>query len=158
VNKKEDNISRIKIRPMKIEDFEEIHELWMGIKGFSIRSVDDSLEGIEHFLERNPNTSIVAQMDNEIAGTILCGHDGRRGCLYHVCVKEKFRNQDIGKRMVKAALEALKKENISKVSLVAFKENQVGNIFWKKEEWICRNDINTYDYILNEANVIHRNI
>ncbi len=56
------------------------------IKGFGIRSIDDSKEGVERFLKRNPTTSVVAEEDGKVVGSILCGHDGRRGCLYHVCV------------------------------------------------------------------------
>ena len=79
------------IRVMKIEDFDQVHALWMSIKGFGIRSVDDSREGVERFLKRNPTTSVVAEEDGKIVGAILCGHDGRRGCLYHVCVDVNYR-------------------------------------------------------------------
>ena len=84
------------IRVMTIEDFDQVHALWMSIKGFGIRSVDDSKEGVERFLKRNPTTSVVAEEDGKIVGAILCGHDGRRGCLYHVCVD--VRSQDEGNR------------------------------------------------------------
>ena len=67
------------VRTMQIEDYEGVHELWMTIKGFGIRSIDDSKEGVERFLKRNPTTSVVAEMDGKIEGSILCGHDGRRG-------------------------------------------------------------------------------
>ena len=40
------------IRVMTIEDFDQVHALWMSIKGFGIRSVDDSKEGVERFLKR----------------------------------------------------------------------------------------------------------
>ena len=76
----------IKIRPMTIEDYDEVYALWMTIKGFGIRSIDDSREGTERFLKRNPTTSIVAEADGKLVGAILCGHDGRTGCFYHVCV------------------------------------------------------------------------
>ena len=79
------------IRVMTIEDFDQVHALWMSIKGFGIRSVDDSKEGVERFLKRNPTTSVVAEEDGKIVGAILCGHDGRRGCLYHVCVDVNHR-------------------------------------------------------------------
>ena len=49
------------IRVMTIEDFDQVHALWMSIKGFGIRSVDDSKEGVERFLKRNPTTSVVAE-------------------------------------------------------------------------------------------------
>ena len=56
------------IRVMTIEDFDQVHALWMSIKGFGIRSVDDSKEGIERFLKRNPTTSVVAEEDGKIIG------------------------------------------------------------------------------------------
>ena len=80
------------IRAMTIEDYRGLHDLWMTIHGFGIRSIDDSKEGVERFLKRNPTTSVVAISEQgEVVGGILCGHDGRRGCLYHVCVREDYR-------------------------------------------------------------------
>ena len=141
------------IRQMKIEDFEEVHNLWMEIHGFGIRSVDDSKEGVERFIRRNPTTSMVAEKDGKIIGSILCGHDGRRGCLYHVCVQENYRKHGIGQKMVEACLEALKKENINKVNLIAFQKNGVGNRFWRGLGWTYREDVNYYECVLNEENV-----
>ena len=78
------------LRKMTIEDYENVSALWHKIKGFSIRSIDDSREGVERFLKRNPDTSVVAVEDGKVVGAILCGHDGRRGCLYHVCVDPEY--------------------------------------------------------------------
>lgn len=141
------------IRTMTIDDYDGVHELWMTIKGFGIRSVDDSREGVERFLKRNPSTSVVAEEDGKIVGGILCGHDGRRGCLYHVCVHEDYRRKGIGKAMVVRAMEKLKEENISKVSLIAFTKNDIGNAFWNTIEWTERLDLNYYDFVLNEKNI-----
>ena len=70
------------IKKMTKEDYDGLRALWMTIKGFGIRSIDDSREGVERFLKRNPETSVVAVAeDGSIVGGILCGHDGRRGCL-----------------------------------------------------------------------------
>ncbi len=141
------------IRTMMIEDYEEIAKLWNSINGFGIRSIDDSKEGIERFLRRNPTTSVVAVEDGKIVGTILCGHDGRRGCFYHVCVDSNYRHRKIGTNMALKAIEELKKEQINKVSLIAFKSNEIGNAFWKAEGWEFREDLNYYDYTLNVDNV-----
>lgn len=142
------------IRAMLETDYEQVHSLWMRIKGFAIRSVDDSKEGVTRFLERNPGISVVAEEDGKIVGAILCGHDGRRGCLYHVCVDEQYRLKGIGKAMVVHCMEALKKEQINKVSLIAFTENDIGNAFWKKIGWTKREDLNYYDFVLNEENIV----
>ena len=74
----------VEIREMRPEDYDGVYALWMTIKGFGIRSVDDSREGVTRFLKRNPTTSVVALLGDKVIGGILCGHDGRRGCLYHV--------------------------------------------------------------------------
>ena len=143
----------IKIRPMTISDYDKVYALWRTIKGFGIRSIDDSREGTERFLKRNPTTSIVAEADGKLVGAILCGHDGRTGCFYHVCVDEKYRNHGIGKQMAIAAMRALQAEQINKVYLIAFTRNEGGNAFWKKVGWQCQDDRNYYDLNLNEANM-----
>lgn len=143
----------MKIREMKIEDYEKVYGLWKTIKGFGIRSVDDSKEGIERFLKWNQGLSVVAEENGEIVGAILCGSDGRRGCLYHVCVHKDYRRQGIGKTMVVWCMEKLKELQINKVSLIAFTQNDIGNAFWKEIGWTKREDLNYYDFTLNEKNI-----
>ena len=145
------------LQKMTIEDYEEVSALWHRIKGFSIRSIDDSREGVERFLKRNPDTSVVAREDGRVVGAILCGHDGRRGCLYHVCVDPDYRMRGIGKAMVVYAMNALKAEEISKVSLIAFTKNDIGNAFWNRIGWTRRLDLNYYDFTLNEENIVKFN-
>ena len=123
------------IRVMTIDDYDGVYALWKKIKGFGIRSIDDSREGVERFLKRNPTTSVVAVEDGKVVGSILCGHDGRRGCLYHVCVDEAYRRHGIGKDMVVYAMKALQDEKINKVSLIAFTQNDIGNAFWNTIGW-----------------------
>lgn len=143
----------MQIRTMTIEDYSEVKALWMTIKGFAIRSIDDSYEGVERFLKRNPTTSVVAIENGKVVGAILCGHDGRRGCLYHVCVHEDYRMHGIGKAMVVFCMEALKSEGINKVSLIAFTRNDIGNAFWRTIGWTKREDLNYYDFVLNDENI-----
>jgi ribosomal protein S18 acetylase RimI-like enzyme len=142
------------LRVMQIEDYEKVYSLWMTIDGFGIRSLDDSYEGVARFLRRNPTTSVVAVNETgDVIGAILCGHDGRRGCFYHVCVHKNYRKHGIGKAMAVFCMQALKAEDINKVSLIAFKSNVVGNTFWKKVGWTFRDDLNYYDFTLNEENI-----
>lgn len=143
----------ITVRTMTAGDYEGVYTLWVTIKGFGIRSIDDSRTGVERFLKRNPTTSVVAEADGKIVGSILCGHDGRRGCLYHVCVHEAYRRHGIGKAMVVRAMEKLREEQISKVSLIAFAENDIGNAFWNTIGWTERLDLNYYDFVLNAENI-----
>ncbi len=153
------NTERIAVRAMTLDDYDGVYNLWCKISGFAMRSIDDSREGVQRFLDRNPGISVVAvdMEKNKIVGAILCGHDGRRGCLYHVCVDEEYRRMKIGTKMVVHAMEALKAEKISKVSLIAFTQNDIGNAFWNRIGWTQRLDLNYYDFVLNTANIIKFN-
>ena len=126
------------IRAMTVEDYDQLHALWMRIKGFGIRSIDDSKEGVERFLKRNPTTSVIAEIDGKVVGGILCGHDGSHG---------------IGKSMVAYAMSALKEEHINKITLIAFTKNDIGNTFWNTIGWTKRPDVNYYEFVLNEENI-----
>lgn len=131
----------MEIRNLTIADYDNVYALWMSCRNMGFNDVDDSREGIKKYLDRNPNTSFAAYIDGELAGVIMAGHDGRRGFIHHMCVSEKFRKRGIGRKLVEAALDALKGEGISKVALVAFGYNEAGNAFWEKMGFTVREDL-----------------
>lgn len=141
------------IRPMQAEDYTEVHALWMTIRGFGIRRLDDSREDVCRFIARNPETSVVAVVSGRIVGSILCGSDGRQGTLYHVCVAKEYRRLGIGRQMVGYCMKKLRELGINKVCLVAFTSNDDGNAFWRQIGWTKREDFNYYDFVLNEKNI-----
>ena len=138
------------IRLMAPSDYEAVHALWLSCKGMGLNDVDDSREGIEKYLNRNPSTCFVAEEDGTIAGVILSGHDGRRGFIHHTAVHPLFRNRGLGRELVNAALAALKKEGISKVALVVFTHNENGNAFWEKMGFTKRTDLAYRNLALRE--------
>lgn len=140
------------IRPMRIEDYNAVYNLWSTTAGMGMRSLDDSLEGVTKFLGRNPNTCFVAELDNQIIGVILCGQDGRRGYIYHTAVKPDCRKKGIGKSLVNATLKALEKEKINKVALVVFTSNSLGNEFWEHIDFEMRDDLVYRNISLNTQN------
>jgi len=140
----------MEIRKMTIADYDKVYDLWMSCKNMGFNDVDDSREGIEKYLRRNPDTSFVAEDDGLIAGVILGGHDGRRGFIHHACVRESYRHQGIGTKLVDTCLEALKKEGISKVALLVFKYNEAGNGFWEACGFTVREDLNYRNLALRE--------
>ena len=144
----------ILLRAMEPGDYDNVRALWESIHGFAIRSIDDSRENIERFIRRNQGISVVAVQGEAVIGAILCGHDGRTATFYHVCVAEAFRRRGIGKQMVVFCMNALIREQINTISLVAFTSNNVGNSFWNGIGWKMRSDVNQYEFRLNEKNVI----
>ena len=139
----------IEYRLMTMADYEQAYDLWI-LCGNGLNDKDDSPEGIDKYLKRNPSTSIVATCDGKVVGVILCGHDGRRGIIQHACVSPDYRRLGIGNKLVELALEALKEEGINKVLLVAFKKNEGGNAFWEAQGFTLREDLNYRNKALAE--------
>ena len=129
----------VKTRIMTSDDWDGIAEVWKEHEG--INPVDDSPEGLARYIRRNPNTSFVAVDDGRVIGTILAGHDGRRGIFHHVSVLPEHRGQGIGRMLVDSAMEALRKEGINKVLLVVFDHNENGNAFWEHMGFTVRDDL-----------------
>jgi ribosomal protein S18 acetylase RimI-like enzyme len=129
------------IRKMTIDDYESVYSLWLNTPNMGLNNLDDSKDGIARYLMRNPNTCFVAEKDDVCIGVILCGHDGRRGYIYHAAVAESEQRHGIGAALVNTAISALEREGINKVALVVFGKNEKGNTFWEKQEFITRPDL-----------------
>lgn len=131
----------MQIRPMTIDDYTGVYQLWINTPGMGLNTIDDSKEGINKYLCRNPHTCFVAEKNSEIVGVIISGHDGRRGFIYHTAVKVSERKKGIGNSLVNSAMNALKNEGINKVALVVFSQNEIGNSFWGKYGFTSRKDL-----------------
>ncbi|MGN1120350.1 MAG: GNAT family N-acetyltransferase [Oscillospiraceae bacterium] len=138
------------IRVMTIEDYEQVYQLWLSCKGMGLNDADDSEQGIERFLKRNPETCLVAEENGRIVGVIMAGHDGRRGFIYHTAVSPAHRKQGIASALVSAAEAALKAEGINKIALVVFSRNADGNAFWEKMGYTLRDDLAYRNKALSE--------
>ena len=136
------------IRLMTIDDYAQVRSLWESCAGMGLHHVDDSEKGIGMLLARNPSTCFVAEKDGKVVGSILAGHDGRRAHLYHVAVSPQCRRQGIAQAMVEAAVAAVQREGIRKVSLVAFENNEDGNRFWESMGFGVRHDLTYRDKVL----------
>ena len=129
----------VETRVMTTDDWDGVAKVWESHEGTN--PVDDSPEGFAKYLRRNPATSFVAVDNGRIVGTILAGHDGRRGIFHHVSVLKEYQKQGIGKMLVESAEEALRKEGINKVLLVVFTHNDGGNAFWEHMGFTVREDL-----------------
>ena len=129
------------IRLMTAADYPQVYALWRCTPGMGLNNLDDSEEGITHYLQRNPTTCFVTEEAGALVGTVLSGHDGRRAFIYHLAVAASYRRQGVGKALVEAALEALRAEGIHKAALVVMANNTAGNAFWEQLGFTTRPDL-----------------
>ena len=139
------------IRKMLEDDFAHLLRLWAETPGVGVRAADDTCDRFSSFLQRNPSTCLVAESSGCIVGGIMAGHDGRRGHIYHMAVRASEQRNGIGTALLNAALYALAFEGISKVCLVAYTENNIGNAFWEKRGFHVRNDLLYRDRLISQA-------
>ena len=121
----------LEIREFTLADYTGALRLWQSTPGVGL-SEADSLQNIALFLNRNPGSSFVALDGNEIVGTILGGHDGRRGLIHHLTVATTQRRQGLGQKLVRLTLGALKRAGIQKCHLVMFQDNAEARAFWTR--------------------------
>ena len=129
------------IRLMAASDYPDVYALWMRTPGMGLNDMDDSREGIERYLRRNPTSCFVAVEAGSLRGVILSGHDGRRGYIYHLSVDVACRRQGVASALLREALAALADADITKVALVVFERNQPGNAFWESKGFTQRGDL-----------------
>ncbi len=133
------------IREMKPEDYDQIYSMWQ-ITSKRALSEADSRQGIEKYLARNPGMSMVAEIDGKIVGTVLAGHDGRRGFIHHMAVVPQFRRHGIGKKLAKAATDKIFEDGIDKIHIFCYQNNETGQSFWRDFGFEKREDVFVYSY------------
>lgn len=130
----------ILIQPFLIERYDDVYALWDCCSGVGLSSADEQ-ERIAAYLARNPGMSFIAVDGSAVVGTILGGHDGRRGYVHHLAVDDNYRRRGIGRQLVERCLAVLEKEGIQKCHLFIFHKNEGGIAFWQTEGWTLRQDI-----------------
>ena len=133
------------IRPMTIEDYDEVYAMWQITSKRALSSAD-SRENIERYLGRNQGMSMVAVCDGRIVGTVLAGHDGRTGFIHHTAVHPDYRRKHIGKALVQKATEKIAQSGINKTQIYCYKDNVTGQSFWRSMGF------NRTDNVLFETN------
>ena len=139
---------------MTIDDYDQVYDIWLK-SGNGLNDIDDSKAGLEKYLLRNPGTCFIAEENGKIIGSIMSGHDGRRGYIQHTSVLAPERKKGVGTALVNYAVDALKSEGITKVALVVFAHNEPGNKFWEKAGFSTRSDLVYRDKALIELKRIN---
>lgn len=130
---------------MLISHYEDAAEVWKESEGLLL-TLGDTKESLQKYLERNPGMSFVCidKEKNRIAGTILCGHDGRRGFIYHLAVRKDYRGNSIGKTLVDISLAKLKEEKIQRCTLFVRTDNLEAEKYWTNLGWNKRTELEMF--------------
>jgi ribosomal protein S18 acetylase RimI-like enzyme len=140
----------VSISEMSIADYPVLVEIWQSDAGIGLGPGDEE-DGIFRYLKRNPGMSFIARFENKIVGTILAGHDGRRGYIYHLFVLPDHREIKVANQLLEHALAAISKEGIPRCLITVLKENSIGNDFWRAKKWTSVDFVNVYSTTLDDT-------
>ena len=121
-------------REFVMADYDQAAALWAKIEGVEICE-GDSREEISDYLKRNPGLSRVAEVDGVMVGAALCGHDGRRGWIYHLAVAQDHRGHGVGKLLVEDCVDGLRKAGLPRAIILVAGDNPAGHQFWLRNGW-----------------------
>ena len=129
------------IRPMEARDIEPSLALWRDVEGIVLRMDADNPEALDRFLHRNAGTSFVADESGRLIGNILCGHDGRRGYIYHLAVVPDQRHTRCATALLRASLRALAAEQITRCHAFLLARHMTAVRFWERANGELRQDL-----------------
>jgi ribosomal protein S18 acetylase RimI-like enzyme len=121
-------------REFVMADYDQVLALWAKIEGVEICE-GDSREEISEYLKRNPGLSRVAEVDGVMVAAALCGHDGRRGWIYHLAVAQDHRGHGVGKVLVEDCVDGLRKAGLPRAIILVAGDNPAGHQFWLRNGW-----------------------
>jgi ribosomal protein S18 acetylase RimI-like enzyme len=140
----------LRIREMSRGDYEDAVRLWQESDGVRLTEVD-TREAIGRYLERNPGFSLVAEAGGRLVGTILGGHDGRRGYLHHLAVHSSCRRQGIGRALVNECMARLHAAGFLKAHVFVVRANRNAKDFYSGIGWEVRDDLTLMSRRMDEA-------
>ena len=124
----------ISTREFIIDDYDKAVALWRMVEGVEVAE-GDSKEEIRAYLLRNPGLSRVAEENGTMVGAVLCGHDGRRGLIYHLAVAPASHGKGIGKLLVRECLTHLRATGIVRALILVAGDNASAHSFWLRIGW-----------------------
>jgi ribosomal protein S18 acetylase RimI-like enzyme len=124
----------VSTREFRIADFGDALAVWRMVDGVEVAEGDSEQE-VKEYLLRNPGLSRVAVNGDTIIGAVLCGHDGRRGLIYHLAVAPAYQRKGIGQRLLQECISGLRGVGITRALILVSGENATGRSFWLRNGW-----------------------
>jgi N-acetylglutamate synthase len=134
------------LRNMEVPDYGALMELWSRFPGNTMTGADNP-DDFADFLRRNGKYCFVAVAGTAVVGSVMAGNDGRRGYVYHLAVNDELQGRGMGRKLMDACENELRRDGIEKAHLFIYADNPAIS-FYEKVGWHRRTDIVTMSKVL----------
>lgn len=132
------------IRSATVNDHAQLYALWQRSEGICVRD-EDAYAPFCRYLQRNPQLSLVLELDGRVVGSLLVGHDGRRGYLQHLVVDQPWRGRGYARALLEEARVRLAAQGIEKSHVFVLRAAPEAQSFWSvRADWLLREDIDVF--------------
>lgn len=116
--------SRLTIRPFRSEDETAVIRLWFRCD--LVRPWNNPKRDIERKQAHSPELFLVGELEGEVVATVMAGYEGHRGWINYLAVDPGLRRNGLGREMMEAAEDLLRRAGAPKINLqVRFQNRDV---------------------------------
>jgi ribosomal protein S18 acetylase RimI-like enzyme len=123
------------IRKFRIEDYDRVIKLWQESELEHRPDGRDTRERIAAEMEKETAIFLVAEIDDEIVGTIFCTHDGRKGWLNRLSVLPSMQRRGIASYLIKEGERRLRELGIGVFSALIWRSNYPSRELFESEDY-----------------------
>jgi ribosomal protein S18 acetylase RimI-like enzyme len=112
----------MQIRDVSPTDFPAVIELWE--QAGLTRPWNPPAADLQRALDNPGSTVLGGYLDDDLAGTVMVGHDGHRGWVYYLAVADQHRGSGLGRTLMQAAEAWLVDQGAVKLQLMVRESNR----------------------------------
>jgi|SRR3989344_4622725 len=123
----------MKIRNYRDEDFPKLEEL-LKINGIYYEPLDKR-EILKRTIEHDPESIILAEENESLAGTVFIIYNPYESFVYHLGVHPNYRGKGLANKLMDEAERRLRERGIKRPTLFVEEYNEKVIEFYKKRGW-----------------------
>lgn len=131
----------MRIRNLKIEDYEEILKLWDRARLSYRPRGRDSYQEVKRRMENDPDLFLGAEEEGKLVGVVIATYDGRKGWLNRIAVDPAYRGKGLGLKLTRVGERALRKRGAKIIALLVERSNLASLNLAQKAGYVIAEDI-----------------
>ncbi len=135
------------IRQFVASDQNDLVELW-SVCGL-LRSWNDPLEDIRLCVTTPSSELVVVELEDQLIGSAMLGHDGHRGWVYYLAVHPNWQRNGIGRSLMSYAEGWMDQRQVPKIQAMIRADNLPVRGFYKRLGY-QDDDVQVVEKFLNE--------
>jgi ribosomal protein S18 acetylase RimI-like enzyme len=121
------------LRSAGVDDIAGVLALWQEADAEPTHT--DDADSLGRLLSYDPEALLVAELGEELVGSVIAGWDGWRGSIYRLVVAPPQRRTGLGRRLVGEAERRLSDRGAVRMQAIVVEDHAQALGFWQASGW-----------------------